>query len=255
MPEFNLAITISAFIAGVFTFFAPCTLPLVPAFLGIISGTRLEEMKNPEMARTFRWQIFKNAVLYVFGFSLVFVLFGISFAFVSHILGFKEWLQRIGGVVVIIFGLFMLGWLRLPFLSYEKQVRVPWLFRNVSLLNSFLLGALFALGWSPCVGPLLGSVLLLASSAGTVYQGTFLLVVFSAGLGLPFLITALFVGKAFVAFSRWGRLLEAVNKIAGIFLIFIGFLLITGLFSTFHNQLIIFFYRFPFFEVFINKFL
>ena len=224
MPEFNFAIVISSFIAGVFTFFAPCTLPLVPAFLGIISGTNPEELKNPELAKVVRGRIFKNAVLYVIGFSLVFILFGVSFSFVSHVLGLKELIQRFGGIVVVIFGLFMMGWIKLPFLSYDKQIRVPQLFRRVSLFNSFLLGALFALGWSPCVGPLLGSVLLLASTSGTIIEGTFLLIIFSAGLGLPFLITSLFVGNALTIFGRWGRMLEVINKIAGVFLIFLGWL-------------------------------
>lgn len=255
MLELNFSITISSFIAGIFTFFAPCTLPLVPAFLGIISGTNPEELKNPEMAKAVRGRIFKNAVLYVIGFSLVFILFGVSFSFVSHILGLKEWIQRFGGVVVVIFGLFMMGWIKLPFLSYEKQIRVPQLFRHVSLLNSFLLGALFALGWSPCVGPLLGSVLLLTSTSSTIIEGTFLLIIFSAGLGLPFLITSLFVGNALTVFGKWGRMLEVINKIAGVFLIFLGLLLMFNKFAEFHNQLILYFYKFPTFEVFVNKFL
>ncbi len=255
MPEFNFAIIISSFIAGVFTFFAPCTLPLIPAFLGVISGTKIEDLKNQELAGAARRRIFINAVFYVLGFSIIFILFGVSFTFLSHTLGLKEWIQRLGGVMVIIFGLFMMGWLKLPFLDSEKQIRVPQLFRHVSLFNSFLIGALFALGWSPCVGPLLGSVLLLASTTSTVFQGTFLLVVFAAGLGLPFLLTALLIGKAFTVFGKWGRLLEVINKIAGIFLIFIGSLLVIGKFSQFHNQLIEYFYRFPYFETFINKFL
>lgn len=266
MPEFDLAIITSSLIAGVFTFFAPCTLPLVPAFLGIISGTRLEEMKNPELAKTVRRRIFKNAVFYVLGFSLVFILFGVSLTFVSHVLGFKDWLQRIGGVIIIVFGLFMLGWpgseslsnffQKIDLAKPLKLLLSGWLnLKSVSLLNSFLLGALFAVGWSPCVGPLLGSVLLLASTSGTVLEGTFLLVVFSIGLGLPFLIVAMFAGKALTVFGKWGRTLEVINKIAGGFLMFLGFLLMAGWFSHFHNQLLIYFYKFPFFEVFVNKFL
>ena len=255
MPDFNIGLTISSFIAGVFTFFAPCTLPLIPAFLGIISGTRLEDLRDRELAGVVRRRILKNAVFYVLGFSLVFILFGVSFTFITQVLGLKEWIQRIGGVLVVLFGLVLMGWVKLPFLSFEKQVRVPQLFRHVSLWNSFLLGALFAVGWSPCVGPLLGSVLLLASTSGTVLEGTFLLVVFSAGLGLPFLVTALFMGKAFTAFGKWGTALEIINKIAGVFLIFLGLLLVIGKFSAFHNQLIQYFYKLPYFEVFINKFL
>src|SRR3989344_4566415 len=146
MPEFNVAITISSFIAGVLTFFAPCTLPLVPAFLGIISGAG--DISDPDKLKAARGRIFKHA----------------------------------------------------------------------SSANSFILGALFALGWSPCVGPLLGSILLLASTSGTVLQGTFLLIVFSIGLGIPFLLTALLIGKAFTAFGRWGNFISIINKIAGVLL-------------------------------------
>ena len=255
MPEFNFAITISSFIAGVLTFFAPCTLPLIPAFLGIISGAKIEELRDPKKLRTVRGRIFRNAVFYVLGFSLIFILFGVSFTFISQVLGIKEWIQRIGGILVVLFGLVLIGWLKPSFLNQEKQIRAPQLLQKASLVNSFLLGALFAIGWSPCVGPLLGSVLLLASTSGTVLEGTFLLLVFVIGLGTPFLITALLIGKAFSAFGKWGRALEIVNKIAGTFLIFLGFLLLIGKFTDFHNQLLFYFYQIPYFEVFINRFL
>ncbi len=255
MPIFDLSIIASAFIAGVLTFFAPCTLPLVPAFLGIISGARIEDLKNPEIAKTVRWRIFKNAVFYVLGFSLVFISFGVAFSYLGTLFVIQELLEKVGGLLIIAFGLVLLGWLRIPWLSSEKQIAVPRLFHNVSLANSFLLGAIFALGWSPCIGPLLGSILLLASTSGTVFEGTFLLVVFSIGLGLPFLITSLLIGKAFTAFGRWGSILSVLNKVAGIFLVVIGFLLISGNFSLVHSQLKNYFYNFQFFEVFINKFL
>lgn len=277
MPEFNFAITISAFIAGVLTFFAPCTLPLVPAFLGIISGARIEDLKNPEIARTVRWRIFKNAIFYVLGFSLVFISFGVAFSYLGTLFIIRELLEKIGGLLIIAFGLVLLGWLKIPWLDSNKQIAVPWLFHpvrsksrlggtadmplasrtfnGISLANSFLFGAVFALGWSPCVGPLLGSILLLASTSGTVFEGTFLLVIFSIGLGLPFLITSLLVGKAFTAFGKWGSTLSIINKIAGIFLIVIGFLLISGNFSLVHSQFKNYFYNFQYFEVLINKFL
>lgn len=253
MPEFSLAITISSFIAGVFTFFAPCTLPLVPAFLAIISGIK---GSDPLLLIPYRWRIFKNAIFYVLGFSLIFILFGVSFAFVSQALGLKDWFQRIGGVMVILFGLVLAGWLKLPEGVRYLSFKVPDpLLQKASFLNSFLLGALFAIGWSPCVGPLLGSVLLLASTSNTVFEGTFLLIIFSLGLSLPFLLTALFIGKAFSAFRKSGRIIKAINKIAAMFLVFIGILFAVGRFEIFHNLLLLYFYRFQFFEVFVNKFL
>ncbi len=256
MPEFNLVITTSSFIAGVLTFFAPCTLPLVPAFLGIISGVKGSGPFLSEGDLTpYRWRIFKNAVFYVLGFSLVFISFGVAFSYLGTLFVIRELLEKIGGLFIIAFGLVFLGLLDIPWLNSGKQIAVPRLFRHVSLANSFLLGAIFALGWSPCVGPLLGSILLLSSTSGTVLEGTFLLVIFSIGLGLPFLITSLLIGKAFTAFGRWGSTLSIINKVAGLSLIAIGFLLISGNFSLVHSQFKNYFYNFQFFEVFINKFL
>lgn len=255
MLDFNLTIIISSFIAGVLTFFAPCTLPLVPAFLGIISGARIEELKNPEIVKIIRWQIFKNAVFYVLGFSIIFILFGVAFAYVGTLLIIRELIGKVGGLIIITFGLVLLGWLKLPWLDFEKKIKVSYLFQHASSVNSFLLGVIFALGWSPCVGPLLGSILFLASTSGTVIQGTLLLVIFSIGLSAPFLITALFIGKAFSAFSKWENFLLIINRIAGASLIFIGALLLIGQFQTFHSWLTLYFYRFYFFEVFVNRFL
>jgi cytochrome c-type biogenesis protein len=255
MPEFNFAFIISSFIAGVFTFFAPCTLPLVPAFLGIISGAGPESLSNQSEISLVRRRIFFNAVFYVLGFSLIFITFGVAFSYIGTILFIREILENIGGLFVIAFGLFLLGLIKIPGLDSEKKIHVSRLFRNVSWLNSFLIGSLFALGWSPCVGPLLGSVLLLATSSGTVLQGTFLLIVFSFGLAIPFLLTAFFIGKAFRIFSKWDKIISAVNRVAGLFLVIIGFLMISGKFTLIHASFINYFYRFPMFEVFINRFL
>jgi len=274
MLEFNLAITISSFIAGIFTFFAPCTLPLVPAFLGIISGSGAIDLSDPLKIKKVRWHIFKNAVFYVLGFSIIFITFGVAFSYIGTILIVRLWLEKLGGLFIIAFGLVLLGWLEFPTTLINRLFRpvrslarafsaspkdlgeaTSYGISHVSLANSFILGAVFALGWSPCVGPLLGSILLLAITSGSVLEGTFLLVIFSVGLGIPFLLTALLIGKAFVAVGRWSKGILIINKIAGIFLVAIGFLLVLGKFELFHSQFKNYFYNFQFFEVFINKFL
>jgi len=255
MPEFNLAIFFSSLIAGILTFFAPCTLPLIPAFLGIISGSNLEDFKYPEKMRTARWWVFKNALLYVVGFSIVFIIFGVVFSLVGQIIMVRIWLSTLGGFLVMLFGLFLTGLLKVSWLSVERRIFIPHTFSKVSLLNSFVLGALFAMGWSPCVGPLLGSVLLLASTSGTVIEGTFLLFIFCLGLGIPFLITSLLMGRAFSAFSKWGKTLEILNKLAGVFLIILGILLMTGEYQFFIANFKEYFYSYPLFEEFINNFL
>lgn len=254
MFELGLALIIPSFVAGMLTFFAPCTLPLVPAFLGVISGVRGEDLNNPERLKQYRWKIFGNAVFYVLGFSLIFMLFGLSFSFLGQFAAIRVLIQRLGGALVILFGLFLLGWLKIGFLNAERQIRAPRLMASSGKVNSFGIGALFALGWSPCVGPLLGSILFLAASSATVVQGAFLLGVFSLGLAIPFLLTALLIGKAITSFGRWQKRILILNRIAGVFLVFLGTLLVSNQFTAVFNFLIGYFTRFQFYEEFIIKF-
>lgn len=253
--ELGLGLIVSSFIAGLFTFFAPCTLPLVPAFLGVISGVGHEDLNDPGQVKKLRGKIFSNAIFYVLGFSAIFILFGIAFSALGQILVIRTLIQKIGGILIIIFGLFLMGAFKIKFLNAERQIRAPKLFKTASRANSFGIGALFALGWSPCVGPLLGTILLFASGSGTLAAGTLLLVMFSAGLAIPFLITALLIGRAFTAFKRWNRALKIINIIAGIFLIALGVLLITNQFENVFNSLRGYLFRFEFYEEFINRFL
>lgn len=255
MIEFGFPLIISSFIAGVFTFLAPCTLPLVPAFLGVIAGVDRGELTDSERLKKLRWKVFANALFYVLGFSLIFILFGVAFSLLGKIFIIRIWLQRIGGLLIILFGLFLIGILKVRFLSAEKQIRLPRLFQSANKANSFGIGALFALGWSPCVGPLLGSILFLASGSSTLGQGVFLLVMFSIGLAVPFLLTALLIGRAFTAFGRWGKALKIINIIAGLFLVTLGILLISDQFAPVFNQLRGWLQKYQFYEEYINKFL
>ncbi|MBI2355873.1 MAG: sulfite exporter TauE/SafE family protein [Candidatus Doudnabacteria bacterium] len=257
MIEFGLVLVGAAFLAGLFTFFAPCTLPLVPAFLGIISGVNPEQLSQVDAASQLRKKIFINAVFYVLGFSLIFILFGIAFSLLGKILILRIWLQRIGGILVILFGLILLGTLRIPIFEREFNLKnkIPKLLQRSSKTNSFGIGALFALGWSPCVGPLLGSILLLAANNQTILQGTFLLVVFSLGLAIPFLLTALLIGKAYTAFGNLTQNLWFINALGGIFLIALGGLLVSDQFIPVFNELRGYFTRFELFNNFIEKYL
>lgn len=257
MIEFGLTLVGASFLAGLFTFLAPCTLPLVPAFLGIISGVGPEQLQNPVEIAAIRKKVFTNALFYVLGFSLIFILFGVAFSFLGQIVTLRIWLQRIGGIFVILFGLVMLGVLRIPFLERELNLKakIPKLLTTPSKANSFGIGALFALGWSPCVGPLLGSILLLAAGNDTVWQGTVLLVVFSLGLAIPFLLVALLLGKAYAVFGRIKNVLRSVNAVAGLFLVALGVLLVSDQFIPVFNELRGYFTRFEFFNNFIEKYL
>lgn len=225
----NISLIVSSFIAGILTFLAPCTLPLVPAYLGFISGSSLEDLENPVVAKKARGKIFLNGFFFMLGFSAVFIVMGTLVGFIGAALlaPYRRWLGRIGGVFVIIFGLFMLNVLNIPFLTREKQIKAPALFKRGKPLNSFILGSAFAFGWTPCVGPILGSILLLASTSTTALQGAFLLTIFSAGLAIPFLLIAAGIGSSSRYIQSISPYLSVISVIGGIFLIMLGVLLVT----------------------------
>lgn len=225
-----------AFFAGLLTFFAPCTLPLVPGFLAYLSGTA-GTLEHKEDSYHRRRHIIFQALMYVFGFSTIFILFGAAVGWGgSYFVAWRGVLSKIGGGLVIFFALYMLGvWHRLGITTWLDQgwqlPHLTWLKPGKSF-SSFLFGATFALTWSPCVGPILGSVLLLVTTTGTVVAGAFLLAVFSMGLGLPFILIAFGVewfSKYSSKFSTYGNMF---GKVAGVFLLIIGILLLTDNFIT-----------------------
>lgn len=221
-----LALVIPTFIAGILTFLAPCTLPLVPGYLGFISGTSLDDLKDPLKAKKVRWKIFINGVFFIIGFSIIFIIFGTLIGLVgAALIPFRLWLTRIAGIFVIFFGLFMLGVFQLPFLQVTKRFKAPSFIQRGKPISSMLLGLSFGVGWTPCVGPILGSVLLLASTSGTALQGAVLLAVFSAGLAIPFLLVALGIGSAAQKIKQFSKYLKWVSIVGGVFLIGLGLLL------------------------------
>lgn len=236
--EIILSKAIPAFIAGIITFFAPCTLPLVPGYLGFISGVSLDELENKD-SKEIKKKVLINSALFVLGFTVVFILLGTIFGIFGSILSdFRIWLSRIGGVFVILFGLYMMGLFRLPFLNFlqkEHKLNITSNLKPGSPVSSTLFGASFALGWSPCVGPVLGSILLLASSSTSVLQGAVLLFIFSIGLAIPFMVVALGFSKAQDTINKLSKYLKAVSFIGGIFLIFLGYLLFTNQFSYWNS--------------------
>lgn len=225
----DLSLIIPAFIAGLLTFLAPCTLPLVPGYLSFISGVSLTDLNDPNKAKQTRWKIFFNGLFFMIGFSMVFITLGVLAGLAGQALfPYRTWLGRIGGVFVIIFGLFMLNVLKIPFLSKEVQIKTPAFFKRGRSLNSLILGLAFGLGWTPCVGPVLGSILTLAAAGGTIGQGALLLSVFSLGLAVPFLLIALSIGSASAYLGRISKYISIVSIIGGFFLIFLGILLLTN---------------------------
>lgn len=220
-----------AFGAGILSFLSPCVLPLFPSYLSYITGMSLGEVKYRGARRSQRWTILIHSLLFVFGFSLIFILMGASFSFLGRALAaHKVVVQRVGGAIIIFFGLLVADWLRIPLLMRYIQPSS----KSISgYLGAFLVGISLAAGWTPCVGPVLGSILTLSAVGGDPYKGMLLLGAYSAGLGLPFILSALLIQFFFTFFDALKKYIPVVQKTGGIILIAIGLLLVTDTFSTF----------------------
>jgi len=219
----DLPLFVGAFVAGILMFLAPCTLPIVPGYLAFIAGVPAGQ------AGSNRRRIFINALAFVVGFSVVFILLGTFAAALGSLLGpWREIIGRGAGLLIIVFGLTMLGVFNIPLLSRESHIRLPkWLSLGYPH-SSFLIGTLFALGWSPCIGPILGTILYLASASTTAATGATLLAIFSLGLALPFLVCAWLIGQAEGLVARMGRVTRILSVIGGFVLIALGILMLTN---------------------------
>jgi cytochrome c-type biogenesis protein len=213
-----------AFTAGLLSFLSPCVLPLVPSYIGFLTGMTLPETG----AR--RWTALVHALLFVAGFSLIFVLLGASATALGRALNYYQvWLQRLGGVLVIAFGLVSLGAVAPGLLTRERRVQLER--KPVGYLGSALVGMAFAAGWTPCIGPVLGGILGLAASASDISRGMLLLGFYSAGLAVPFLLAAVALESFLEWFQRFRRFLPWVMRVSGILLIVVGVLMVTGEFT------------------------
>lgn len=228
MMGLELGLVAGAFLAGLLMFLAPCTLPLIPAYLAFISGIKEQDAHDPLRARAVRRAVLINGCSFIIGFSVVFVAFGMLAGFFGTVAGsIRSVLVPLGGVFIIVFGLVMLDVLHLPFLKKEHHLRLPRLLQPGHPAASALIGAFFALGWSPCIGPVLATILFLASFKATVLSGGLLLFIFSLGLAIPFLLTALAFSAATRYIARLTQVSVALNAIGGLVLVIIGGLLLT----------------------------
>lgn len=227
---------VPAFLAGVFTILAPCTLPLIPAYLGFISGVSFADLRNGAVAPRIRRRVLLNGLLYVLGFSIVWIALGSLLGLGGVLFAqYRPFIARLGGIIVMLFGLSMLGVFRLPWLrSLTRGGQLPGLhaLQPGHPASSLLFGSAFALGWTPCVGPVLGAILTLAAAKATVLQGALLLAVFSAGLAVPFLLIAAGIGSAPHMVARLAPRLRFVEQLGGILLLFLGTLLLTDTFGV-----------------------
>ncbi len=214
----------AAFSAGLLSFVSPCVLPLVPSYISYITGLSVEQLADAAERSRFRKTIIVNSLLFIAGFSVVFVAFGASASLIGQmLLAYQEYLRRLGGILVVLFGLYLLGILNLNFLKTEKRFH----FRNrpAGYLGSFLIGVAFAAGWTPCVGPVLGTILLYASTTDALTDGVTLLTCYSLGLGLPLFLTALGVDRFLAYFKEVRPYLWGVSTVSGVLLVVVGMMI------------------------------
>ena len=217
------------FSAGFLSFISPCILPLIPSYLAFISGVSIEELTQGNF-KSARLGVILNSVLFILGFSLVFIAFGASATFIGKILlQNKRIIEIIGGIIIIILGIHFTGLIRVKFLEREKTIHLTR--KPLGYLGSFLVGTAFAAGWTPCVGPILASILTLAASTQNVMKGIIMLSFYSLGLGIPFFIAGLLIHKFFEYFKTIRKHFKVITVIGGIFLILIGIMLLSGAFS------------------------
>ena len=214
----------AAFFAGLLSFFSPCILPLIPAYFTYITGYSLEELTK-EATTAIRARVVRSTIAYVIGFSIIFVLMGASASYVGRtIFEYKDIIRWAGGILIIFFGIHLTGIIRLSKLDIEKRIHFKQ--KPLHLFGNVLVGMAFGAGWSPCIGPLLGSILIVAGNQDTILKGILLLAIYSAGLAIPFLIISVFINFLIIFIRRATQFMTYFNLGAGILLILVGLLLI-----------------------------
>ncbi len=228
-----------AFFAGVLSFISPCVLPIIPSYLTYITGVSFKELTETHSRSRLRWITVSHSLLFILGFSMVFVLMGASASYLGQlIVQYQVWLMRGGGVLIIFLGLHFIGVFNIPFLQMEKRVELKK--KPLGYFGSFLVGVIFAAGWTPCVGPILSTILIYASTQQSFSTGVFLLAIYSIGLGVPFFLASIAFNSFLSAFEKIKRYMRVITIISGLFLITIGILFLTDLFgrlNAFFNML------------------
>ena len=230
---------LTAFIAGIFSISSPCVLPLIPIYLAHIAGVSAGQPGT----RT-RAIVLRNAAAYVAGFSIVFIALGAALGTAGALAGSLDfisqnrlWLVRIGGVLLVLLGLHQLGWVNLPFLNQTRRAEVT-ASSPGSVTSSFLIGVTFGAGWSPCVGPILGAILTMAAGQGSIQQATWLLTVYSLGLGVPFMLAALAFGTAPKIIRKLNSRMAMVTTISGAIMIGVGVIMLLGIYEQIFTEII-----------------
>ena len=225
-----------AFAAGLLSFLSPCVLPLIPSYVTFITGMSLDELTEGSDRSRVQRSVLVHGILFVLGFTIVFVVLGASATFLGSLFNYaSRWVERVGGVLLIAFGLYLLGLLRVPGAAREWRLHLG--DKPVGYFGTLLVGITFGAGWTPCIGPVLGGILTLAGTTGSVSDGVRLLLVYSAGLAVPFLLAALLLQRFLGSVRRIGPWLPWVSRISGVLLLVLGILLLTGTFTTLATML------------------
>ncbi len=215
---------ITAFLGGILSFLSPCVLPLIPSYVSFITGMSSEDFKTGDKARI-RKITLVNSSLFVIGFSTVFILLGISSSFVGKLMAvYYDHIRIVGGIIVIVMGLYVMGVLKLNFLASEKRIHLQ--SKPRGHFGSFIVGLTFGAGWTPCIGPILGSILMIASTTGSALQGFYLLLAYSLGLAIPFMITSLTINTFLSHFRAIQKYMKVIMIISGLLLIGFGVILL-----------------------------
>lgn len=220
----------AAFIAGLLSFISPCVLPLIPVYLGYLTGSTISGDEPPR-----RSYVFAHALMFVGGFTVIFVLFGALAGLLGSALGmFADYMVWVGGLLLIVFGLHVMGIITIPFFNMQKKLEYGY-GQAPSYARSGLVGMAFAAGWTPCIGPILGAILTMALQGQNVGISMFYLLIYSLGLAVPFLITAWMLTAATSQLKKLNRYMSLIERASGAFIIIIGVLLVTGKLAEFNS--------------------
>ena len=219
-----------ALMSGILSFFSPCILPIIPSYLVFISGITFDNY-NEEEFRKYRKVVIVHALSFIFGFSFVFVSLGVSSSLLGKFFSsYQTYIMRFGGLILMVMGLHLLNIIKIPFLNQERMVHLKQ--KPLGILGSFMVGATFSVGWTPCVGPVLSAILFMASTSQEVFEGAYLLTLYSLGLAIPFFISAIFFHKLFRLLQKVRFMARYSTKVMGVILIVVGILFLSDYFSA-----------------------
>lgn len=231
---------IGAFVAGLLSFLSPCVLPLIPSYVMYITGISYADLHGENPSNNIRTKTVIHSILFILGFTVVFVLLGASATFIGSFLHENAVIiRKVGGIILMLLGIHVTGILPLKFLLGEKRVSIK--HKPSGYVGSFLVGIAFAAGWTPCIGPILAAILTVAATEEKVYQGILLLLLYSLGLGVPFFISALALDRFLLIFNRFKKYIHLFEVITGIFLVIIGLLIYSNWLSRLSGYVTIFY--------------